>query len=223
MNTGLRRELLRSARTTLQSAWNDYYTGDYTWTLVKAYHAATRALWSVTGIGVPPPLAAAALDRETGYSTSRNILFLDHLARALRDPYMTAAVGWHNIEPLRGDALRGLEAAVSTVSAAAELEGTIPLGLEPYTLIEDYAREKNGLLLRMPDDTLILVLDEASGVRCPERPDRFNPPPAPLIILSPDEALAVAELGPLLHDTEPLVDEIGLTHLIYRRQPQGSI
>ncbi len=217
MNTGLRRELLRSARATLQSAWNDYYTGDYTWTVLKAYHAASMALWSATSVGTPPPLAAAALDRETGYSTARNILFLDHLARALRDPYIATVIGWHNLEPLRAEALRGLEAAVSTVSAAAELEEPLPPRPEPYTSLEEYTRRRRGLLLLTQDNTLILVVEDAAGLRYPERPDHLNPPPAPLMILAPDEALALTELAPTLQNAEPLVDEIGLAHLIHRR------
>ena len=217
MNTGLRRELLRSARATLQSAWNDYYTGDYTWTVLKAHHAASMALWSATSVGTPPPLAAATLDRETGYSTARNILFLDHLARALRDPYIATIIGWHNLEPLRAEALRGLEAAVSAVSAAAELEEPIPPRPEPYTSLEEYARRHRGLLLLAPDNILVLVVEDATGLRYPERPDKLNPPPAPLIILAPDEALALAELAPLIQEAEPLVDEIGLAHLIHRR------
>ncbi len=211
----LHRALLARAHSTLMSAWNDYYSRDYEWAIIKAWNAASTALLLHEPTGTSPvSLRALTSPCHELELNAQSLALLDTLYALATDPWIRLAAGEEAYKPSKAAALAGLEEAVRTVEAALACGPGKRVTPRPIN-VDWPASIRVGPIL-------ILLYDEARGEPIYERHLAHRNKLIPgyyTVILSRDEALAYASLpGPATHallvEIEPVTDEDGSASLI---------
>lgn len=207
--------LLVRARSILYSAWNDYYAGDYEWTIRKAWIAS-----SIATLGIDPsgglPLGARAyysscinLKQVTGEAT-----LLDSYSLTVSDEWLRLVVGSHTLSPGKQEALEALESSVKILDSL-QVCGPVEFKLSEPIQVPYRNSIKVGKIL-------IAIMDDVGKATLFKRIRMFKSRLYPVyfnIILSPDEALGYLRLpGPSyqveMGEVETVSDEDGVASYI---------
>jgi len=207
--------LLVRARSILFSAWNDYYSGDYEWTIRKAWISTSIATLQLDPSGDMPLGARIYYSNcEVLRSMTSEASLLDSYNLAVSDEWLRLVVGSASASPGKQEALEALEASVKILDS---IHACGPMKLEvsepppvPYS---------NSIKV---GNVLVAIIDGIKKSTIFDRIRRFKEDLYPVyynIILSPDEALGYLQLpGPSwqveVGEVEAITDEDGMASYI---------
>ncbi|MCE4622779.1 MAG: hypothetical protein F7B19_05645 [Desulfurococcales archaeon] len=212
--------LLVRARAILYSAWNDYYAGDYEWTIRKAWISSSIATLHLNPSG-DMPLAARAYysSCERLTKTTAEASLLDSYNLAVSDEWLRLVVGSTISIPGKQEALEALEASVKILDSV-HVCGPMRLEISAPPPVSFSNSIKVG-------NTLIAIIEGVKKESLFERLRKFKEYLNPLyfnIVLAPDEALGYLQLpGPSwqlqVGEVEAVTDEDGVASYILSARP----
>jgi len=212
--------LLVRARGILFSAWNDYYSEDYEWTIRKAWISSSIATLQLDPLG-NMPLGARLYYSECSTLKELTIdaTLLDSYNLAVSDEWLRLVIGSTLSAPGRQEALEALEASVKILDSI-HVCGPMKFKVSSPPPVSFSNSIKVGSIL-------VAIIDGVKKESLFERLRRFKGELNPLyfnIVLSPDEALGYLELpGPSwqlqVGEVEAVTDEDGVASYILSSRP----
>ena len=208
--------LLKRARQTLLSAWNDYYSRHYQWAIIKAWHAASTATLLLDPTG-SRPISIRCLGSNCGTlrDLAGDVALLDSLYWACSDDWLGLILGDLGLGIGREAVLDSIEEAVKILDAV-EACG-IP---KPWSLIELPSVRVPHAFRAGP--VLVIVEEGVSNISLASRLTSSRESLIPgyyTLILSSDEALAYTRMPIFIEydssgEVEIVSDETGLVRMI---------
>ncbi len=208
--------LLKRARQTLLSAWNDYYTRHYQWAIIKSWHAASTATLLLDPTGTRPVSSrilgcSCSVLRELSHDTA----LLDSLYWASNDEWLGLILGDLGLGIGREAVLDSIEETVKILDAVESCGIPKPWSIESLPEINvSHAFRIGPILVIVEDD----VSDIPLARRLSDSRDKLIPGYY-TIILSSDEALAYTRTPIIAEydsagELEILRDESGLVSML---------
>jgi len=208
---------LARGRKLLVSAWVDYYSGYYSWSIIKAWLSASIALLRVDPLGVMPVSYRLLRIGCSGREVLVGSVFLDSIYRLASDPWLPLVLGDEWIGIGRRDALDCVEASIHVFESLEDCKFKVS-----HSSREDNIRS-TGVPHAVSMGPVLVIIDESVGElslaeRLREFRDKlvagfFN------IILTPDEALSyfstpLASYYASIGDVNVLADETGIARMV---------